>query len=466
MWGEIAMLSGIRKLHFIGIGGVGMSALAHILLDKGWSVSGSDLHDTPLTRELAAAGAEIYTEHRAENVIDKAVDAIVVSTAIRPDNPEVMAAEKLGIKKLHRSDINALLLNAARGIAVAGAHGKTTTTSMLGVVLTAAGVDPTVIVGGVVRDFGSNARLGKSDVLVTEADESDGSFLKLRPHIAVVTNVEDDHLDYYGTVEKIQAAFKKFMETVDEKAGRVVVCYDNEVAKMIAGQVSRTVVSYGINDGDYRASDIVTEANQTTFTVSYKGEVLGKAKLLIPGLHNVRNALATIAVARELGVTFEKAAAGLMEFHGAKRRFETKGKVNGIWIVDDYAHHPTEIASTISAAKQTKPGRLIVAFQPHRYSRTQLLAKEFGVAFRGADILLLNGIYSAGEDPIEGVSGRTIYDSVLAQTDMKPIYVEDRAEVAGELAKLVQPGDLVLTMGAGDIVNSGEELLGMLEAEK
>lgn len=460
------MLSGMKKLHFIGIGGVGMSALAHILLERGWRVSGSDLHDTPITRQLAAAGAEICTGHKAENVIDKSVDAIVVSTAIRPDNPEVLAAEKLGIRKLHRSDINAFLLNSAKGIAVAGAHGKTTTTSMLGVALTAAGVDPTVIVGGVVRDFGSNARLGKSDVLVTEADESDGSFLKLRPHIAVVTNVEDDHLDYYGTVEKIQAAFKEFMETVDEKTGSVVVCFDNEAARKIAGQVSRSVISYGIENGDYRANNISTEANETTFIVSYKGETLGQAKLLIPGLHNVRNALATIAVARALGVSFEAAAAGLMNFHGAKRRFETKGRVKGVWIVDDYAHHPTEIASTIAAARQTKPGRLVVAFQPHRYSRTQLLAQEFGDAFKGADVLLLTGIYSAGEDPIEGVTGRTIYDAVVAQTGREPVYVEERADVAAKLAEIVKPGDLVMTMGAGDIVKSGEELLKLLEAEK
>lgn len=460
------MLSGIKKLHFIGIGGVGMSALAHILLERGWTVSGSDLHETPITRQLAEAGAEIYAGHKAENVIDKSVDAIVVSTAIRPDNPEVLAAERLGIRKLHRSDINAFLLNSAKGIAVAGAHGKTTTTSMLGVALTAAGLDPTVIVGGVVRDFGSNARLGKSGLLVTEADESDGSFLKLRPHIAVVTNVEDDHLDYYGTVERIRAAFKEFMATVDEKAGSVVVCFDNEDARAIAGQVRRNIISYGIENGDYRASNIITEANETAFTVSYKGETLGEAKLLIPGLHNVRNALAAIAAARALGVSFESAAAGLMNFHGAKRRFETKGKVNGVWIVDDYAHHPTEIASTIAAARQTKPGRLIVAFQPHRYSRTQLLAQEFGAAFRGADILVLSGIYSAGEEPIEGVSGRTIYDSVVARTGMKPVYVERRADVAGKLAEMARPGDLVMTMGAGDIVNSGEELLNLLEAGK
>lgn len=460
------MLSGIKKLHFIGIGGVGMSALAHILLERGWAVSGSDLNETPITGQLAEAGAEIYIGHKAENVIDRSVDAIVVSTAIRPDNPEVLAAEKLGIRKLHRSDINAFLLNSARGIAVAGAHGKTTTTSMLGVALTVAGFDPTVIVGGVVRDFGSNARLGKSGVLVTEADESDGSFLKLRPHIVVVTNVEDDHLDYYGTVERIQAAFKEFMETVDEKNGSVVVCFDNEAARTIAGQVRRNIISYGIENGDYRAKNIITEAHETTFTVSYKGETLGEVKLLIPGLHNVRNALAAIAVTRALGGSFESAAAGLRNFHGAKRRFETKGKVNGIRIVDDYAHHPTEIASAIAAARQTKPGRLIVAFQPHRYSRTKLLAKEFGTAFQGADILLLSGVYSAGEDPIEGISGWTIYDSVVAQTGMKPVYVERRADVAGKLAKIVRPGDLVMTMGAGDIVNSGEELLNLLEAGK
>ena len=429
------MLKDIHKIHFVGIGGAGMSALAKILVEKGYAVSGSDLHGSEIVEKLKKLGAVIYQGQAAEHV--KGVDAIVVSTAIRDNNPEVVAAKKLGIQKLHRSDINAALLNAAKGIAVAGAHGKTTTTSMLGVALDHAGISPTIIIGGEVDYLDSNARLGQGEYLVSEADESDGSFLKLRPHIAVVTNVENDHMDHYGTMDNIR-----------------------NIAKL----VDRKYISYGIDaPADYQAAHIETNGAGISFDVMHGTENLGRVALNIPGRHNVLNAMATIVTGLSIGVSLEKLAAGLACFHGAKRRFQTKYKENGIWIVDDYAHHPTEIATTLKAAKQTKPKRLICAFQPHRYTRTQLLHKEYGSCFKDADLLVLTEVYSAGEDPIAGVSGETVLAEVRKQTGQEVVYIADRSKMAAYLQQTAREGDLIMTMGAGDIYKTGEELAAMLK---
>ena len=452
------MLKGITKVHFIGIGGAGMSALARILIDKGYTVSGSDMKESPIVEQLRAKGAVIFKGHSAENV--NGVEAIVVSTAIPETNPEVVAAKEKGIKRLHRSDVNAFLLNGAKGIAVAGAHGKTTTTSMTGVVLDSAGVSPTIIIGGEVDYLGGNARLGKGEYLVSEADESDGSFLKLKPHIAVVTNVEDDHMDHYGSMDNIRKAFKEFIENIDQETGCAVLCFDNENIRNIAAAVDRHIISYAIDhEADYNAVEIRPQGSGISFGVTYRGELLGRIALNIPGRHNVLNALAVVAVSRLVGVDFEKIVAGFTLFNGAKRRFETKGRKNGVWVVDDYAHHPTEIASTLVAARQTAPKRLICAFQPHRFTRTQLLAKEFGSCFKEADLLLLTDVYSAGEAPITGVDGHLIEKEVLAATGCQAIYVEKRENIAKELAKIVKDGDLVITMGAGDIYLTGPELL-------
>lgn len=451
------MLENIRKLHFVGIGGVGMSAIAEVMLDKGYEISGSDLSESEVVQKLRAKGAVIYKGHAAANVEGK--DAIVLSSAIHQDNPELVQAKKLGLKIFHRSDILAFLLNAAKGIAVAGAHGKTTTSSMISVVLEHAGVDPTILIGGFVDYLNGNAKLGKSDYLVAEADESDGSFLKFYPHIAVVTNIEDDHMDHYGSMENIIKAFIQFVQNLDKENGLAILCFDNENIRNIAPQLDRRYISYALeHEADYTAADIVADGPQTTFTVVYKGEKLGAVTLNIPGRHNVLNALATIAVCHKLGLSIEAIAAGFAVFMGTKRRFQTKFRNDDVWIVDDYAHHPTEIQTTIKAARQTNPKRLVVAFQPHRYTRTQLLRKEFGSCFKGADVLILTDIYAASEEPIPGISGRTIVDEVKAQTGVDAVYIEKLADIAPWLEQNRRKGDLIITMGAGNIYTVGETL--------
>lgn len=457
------MLKDIRKIHFVGIGGAGMSALAHILLEKGYEVTGSDLGVSPLIEQLKGLGAEIHQGHRAENV--HGAEAIVVSTAIPETNPEIAEAARLGLRRFHRSDINAALLNAAKGIAVAGAHGKTTTTSMLGVALDHAGISPTIIIGGEVDVLGGNAKLGKGEYLVSEADESDGSFLKLLPQIAVVTNIEDDHLDHYGTLENIRKAFREFLGKI-KPGGHAVLCFDNENVREIAKTLDGKFISYAIDcEADYRAGDIEMHGAGVDFSVLHEGKDLGRVRLNLPGRHNVLDALATVVTGLSIGLTVEQMAEGLALFHGAKRRFQTKGRVQDVWVVDDYAHHPTEVATTLLAARQTKPRRLICAFQPHRYSRTKLLANEFGGAFREADALILTDIYAAGEAPIKGISGRTILDAVRQSTGQDATYIPERAAIAAHLAAIAQPGDLIITMGAGDIWKTGEELVALLEGK-
>ena len=456
-------LKGIHNIHFVGIGGAGMSPLAKILLLLGYKVSGSDQGSSPIIEELVRLGARVWTDgQHAENV--RGADAIVVSSAIPYDNPEVIAAWDLRIPKLHRSDINAALVNEYDGIAVAGSHGKTTTTSMIGVTLDRVGVSPTIIVGGEVPDLGTNAKLGTGRYLVSEADESDGSFLKLRPHIAVVTNVEDDHMDHYGTMEKIIEAFHTFVDQVDED-GTAILCFENEILRQIARKTKRKIISYAIDaEADYRAADIETHGSIISFTVFERGVEMGRISLNIPGRHNVLNALACIAVARLADVAFAQIQDALAGFHGAKRRFQTKGKERGVWVVDDYAHHPTEIAVTLAAARQTNPGRLVCVFQPHRYSRTQLLRAEFGTCFAAADLLLLTDVYAAGEAPIPGISGETLMEEVAKQTGQDAVYLPERADLERYLAQHVRVGDLVITMGAGNILEVGEALVAQLKA--
>ena len=455
-----------KNFHFIGIGGAGMSALAKILIESGYEISGSDCAASSNTEMLKKLGAKIFIGHDANNISND-IEAIVYSSAIPQDNPELVKAAELKIPKLHRSDINAMLVNSKKGIAVAGSHGKTTTTSMIGFVLHCAGVDPSFVIGGESADLGTSAILGKSDYLVSEADESDGSFIKLKPAIAVVTNIEDDHLDHYGTVEKIRAAFKIFLENITE-GGVAVLCFDNENLREIAGEIQRKVISYGIdNAADFTAKNIYSGVNGVSFD-TFKGEkLLGRVQLAIHGRHNVLNALAAIATAAEVGVEFSKIVDALGKFHGAKRRFQTKGNIKSIWIVDDYAHHPTEIAATLKAARETNPRRVICVFQPHRYTRTKLLLKEFGTAFKDADLLVLTDIYSAGEEKIAGVDGESILKEVLANSKEKEIsYIPEREKIAEYLLDNVVTGDLVITMGAGDIYKTGEEFIELLKQQR
>lgn len=452
------MLQDINRIHFIGIGGAGMSAIAKVLLAQGFTVTGSDISQSAAVARLSELGAKIFLGHDTGNI--DGAQAVVVSTAIAGGNPEISAARSKGLPVFHRSDIVAELMRQRRGIAVAGAHGKTTTTSMIAVMLERAGLDPTIIIGGDIDYLNGNAKLGHGEFLVAEADESDGSFRKLMPRIAVVTNIENDHLDYYGTMENIRRAFVDFLGNLTADEGVAVLCFDNAEVRDVAAGLGRRVVSYAIDaDADYQARGIAIRGTTTVYQVFRKGELLGSVEISVPGRHNVANSLAAVAVGLECGLSFEAIAEGLAAFHGVKRRFQTKGRVDGVWVVDDYAHHPTEIATTLKAARDTKPRRLVCVFQPHRYTRTKFLQAEFGGSFAQADLLVLTDIYSAGEPPIPGISGETIKDEVDRQTGQAVTYIPDKANVARYLAQIVEPGDLVMTMGAGNIYQAGEELV-------
>lgn len=453
------MLENIRKIHFVGIGGAGMSAIAKILLEMKYEVTGSDLNQSETVNKLVQLGAQVFTGHSSENLsVD--VDAVVISTAIPESNPEVQAAKERGIKIYHRSDIVAALMDKRQGIAVAGAHGKTTTTSMIAVMLEKADLHPTVIIGGEVESFGGNAKLGQGKYLVAEADESDGSFLKLAPSIAVVTNIENDHMDFYGTMDNILRTFNEFLHKLSKEDGIAVLCFDNDHIRNIAAKLDRKVISYALGqDADYTAQNVRTQGAVIMYDAYYQQEKLGVIKLNVPGRHNVANSLAAVAVGMHIGMRFEQIATGLAAFYGAKRRFQTKGRVNGVWVVDDYAHHPTEITTTLLAARQTEPKRLICVFQPHRYTRTKFLRHEFGTAFTPADVLILTDIYAAGEQPIPDIDGEIIKTEVEQQTQKQVTYIADKSNIARYLAEFVEPGDLVMTMGAGNIYLTGEELV-------
>lgn len=455
-------LDKIKNIHFIGIGGAGMSALSYVMIKRGYQVSGSDAKPGYMATNLAKEGALVFIGHSACQI--ERAEVVVVSTAIHPDNPELVEAKKRQVPVIHRSDVLAYLMNKHKGVAVAGAHGKTTTSSMLSCITCEGGLDPTIVVGGIVNNLGSNAVNGKSDYVVAEADESDGSFLKFHPYLAVITNIENDHLDHYGSEENIQAAFAKFVEQIKED-GKAILCYDNAKVRALGEKTGKTVISYGIDskDADYRAENIEYGKNGTTYDILYKNEVIGKGQLIVPGRHNVLNSLGAIAAARELGIPLESILASLAHFSGAKRRFETKGKVGGVWVVDDYAHHPTEIAVTLKAARQTQPERLVCVFQPHRYTRTQLLLDQFAVAFKDCDELIITDIYAASEDPIPGVSGEMLAHKIAKTTGQKVRYISGQDKIEETLEREVRPGDLVITMGAGDIYRLGEQLVQALE---
>ena len=395
--------------------------------------------------------------HAAANLCD--VGAVVLSSAIRPDNPELVEARRRGLPVFHRADVLAGLLNRCDGIAVAGSHGKTTTTSMIAFLLEKAGLDPNVLIGGDLDAIGGNAKVGKSRCLVAEADESDGSFLKFTPQIAVVTNIENDHLDHYGNETEIRKAFVQFLNQV-KPGGFAVLGMDSPALQMVAGEVRTPYITYALDgEADYTARNIVTYGTETSFEVWHRDELLGKVSIGVPGRHNVMNCLACIAVGIHMGISFERAAAIMPEFGGAKRRFQTKGKENGIWVVDDYGHHPTEILTTLQGAKAATSGRIVCVFQPHRYSRTQLLAREFGPAFAPADVLVLTDIYSAGEEPIDGISGETILREVQRQTGQPVYYCPDANKLEDCIFPLLRSGDLLITMGAGTIYQTGERIV-------
>jgi len=451
-----------QHIHFVGIGGIGMSGIAELLLNLGYTVSGSDLRDTAITRRLAGLGGKVHTGHQGEWIAG--ADVVVISSAVRENNPEVQAARTAHIPVIPRAEMLAELMRLKKyGIAVAGSHGKTTTTSMVGWLLAEAGLDPTVVIGGKVNSLGTNAKLGEGEFLVAEADESDGSFLKLSPVLEVVTNIDLEHLDHYHDIEEIKAAFLAFIEKLPFY-GAAVVCLDDAHVASVLAQIRKRVITYGLtSQADVHARAVVPQGLTSTFELCRNTEVLGEITLNIPGQHNVYNALAAISVALELEIPFAVIRAALKTFSGVQRRLQIKGEVEGVMVIDDYGHHPTEIRATLAAMRSAWPRRrLIVMFQPHRYSRTAGLFKEFGTAFHEADVLLLTEIYAASETPLEGISGSALLQEIKLHGQKNAHFIAEVESLASTVRALVQPDDIVLTLGAGNIYQAGEELLRIL----
>ena len=442
----------VRRVHFVGIGGVGMSGIAEVLVNLGYRVSGSDLKPSELTRRLAAAGARVFYGHRPANAAGAQV--VVTSSAVLPDNPEVVFARSRGIPIIPRAEMLAELARLKRTVTVSGSHGKTTTTSMVALALRAAGADPTMIIGGQLKNIRSNARLGLGDYLVAEADESDGSFVRLSPLVAVVTNIDNDHLDHYGTVENLKAAFLEHLGRLPFY-GAAVVCADDAAVREVVSKLDRPVLRYGIRAGaDWQARNLRLSADGSAFDLFYRGRRQAKATLRVAGRHNVLNALAAVAAGSFLGFRLGRLLEGLAAYRGVGRRLEKLGEARGIRFIDDYGHHPTEIRATLAALALGKPRRLIAIFQPHRFTRTKLLHRDFGPAFRGADRVFVTDIYPAGEKPIAGVGSKLVLRS-LAKAGVPAEPFRGALDIAREL----KAGDVVLTVGAGDVWKIGSDLL-------
>ena len=452
-----------QHLHFVGIGGIGMSGIAEVLLNLGYRISGSDLKKSPITDRLAALGAEIFEGHSAENVGD--ATAVVITSAVDATNPEVAAAVKRNVPVIPRGELLAELMRLKFGIAVGGSHGKTSTTSMTATVLAHAGKDPTVVVGGRVATLGgSNARVGTSDLLVVESDESDGSFLKLAPILAVVTNIDREHLDHYGTFEGVLNAFVEFVNKVPFY-GAAILCIDNEHVQSILPRVRRRMLTYGAStQADLVVSRIVSGGAASDFDLRLNGNSLGTFHIPTPGRHNVLNATAAVAVGLELELSTEEIRQGLAQYRGVDRRFQAKGQAAGVVVVDDYGHHPTEIRATLEAARLGGYGRILALFQPHRYSRTQSLMDEFAKSFHQADAVWVTDIYAASEPPIDGVTAEVLVRRMTSHGHRAAHYAGSIPNaVAGAVAE-AKSGDLVLTLGAGSITQAGDQILKALEA--
>jgi UDP-N-acetylmuramate--alanine ligase len=458
------MFAKIQRIHFVGIGGIGMSGIAEVLLNLGYKVSGSDLKTSAVTQRLATLGATAFEGHRAENIAG--VEVVVTSSAIAHDNPEVTEARKLHIPVIQRAEMLSELMRLKYGIAIAGMHGKTTTTSMVAAVLAAGGLDPTVVVGGRVDAMGSNARLGKSQYLVAEADESDRSFLKLSPILSVVTNIDREHMDCYRNMRDVKRTFLDFMDRVPFY-GMIVACNDDPMLRKLLPEVQRRTVTYGTK----RGSDFLIKSEETKregaadsrphsrFHVSYQKKDLGEFTLYVPGVHNVLNATAAIAVGIGLDVSVDAIRAALDQFRGVDRRFQLRGTAAGISVIDDYGHHPTEIKATLAAARQCGFRKIHVIFQPHRYTRTRDLMEEFAAAFGDADSLFVLDIYAASEKPIEGISAEVLAQRIRGKSGKSVEYVGSVADAIGAATKVAQDGDMILTLGAGSVSQLGPMIL-------
>jgi UDP-N-acetylmuramate--alanine ligase len=464
------MFAKIQRIHFVGIGGIGMSGIAEVLLNLGYKVSGSDLKNSAVTQRLASLGADVFEGHRSENIAG--ADVVVASSAIVPDNPEISEAHVRHIPVIQRAEMLAELMRLKYGIAVAGMHGKTTTTSMVAAVLAGGGLDPTVVVGGRVDALGSNARLGKSQYLVAEADESDRSFLKLSPILAVVTNIDREHMDCYRNMRNVKRAFLDFMDRVPFY-GMVVVCNDDPLLRRMLPQIQRRAVTYGTrrgsnfhikpgksvrDPGDYRPISL--------FEVTFKQKPLGEFRLHVPGLHNILNATAAIAVGVGLDINIDQIRTALENFRGVDRRFQMRGAAAGVTVIDDYGHHPTEVRATLAAARQCGFRKIHVVFQPHRYTRTQLLMDEFAQAFHDADTLFILDIYAASEPPIEGITGEALAQHIQEAGEHEARYAPSFAAAAEAVVAAAHEGDMILTLGAGSVSQLGPMILEKLQARQ
>ncbi|MDH3628395.1 MAG: UDP-N-acetylmuramate--L-alanine ligase [Acidobacteriota bacterium] len=446
-----------QRIHFVGIGGSGMSGIAEVVANLGYPVSGSDLATNPSTRRLKKLGADVHRGHQSRYVQD--ADVVVISSAVKEDNPEVVEARRLAIPVIPRAEMLAELMRLKYGVAVAGSHGKTSTTAMVAEVLDAGDLDPTVVIGGRVGKLRSGAKLGQGDVMVAEADESDGSFLKMKPTIAVVTNIDREHLDHYSGLAEIQDSFVTFLSRVPFY-GAAVVCLDDPNVRAILPRVDRKVITYGLtSDADVVATDVEIEGFKTRFTVIADGETLGRITLKTPGRHAVLNSLASIAVGLEFDLEFKAIANALRGFRGVDRRMQFRGEIDGARVVDDYGHHPTEIEVTLAAIRDGFGARTIAVFQPHRFSRTAALLEEFGRAFFLADHVIVTDIYAAGEAPIDGIDGKRVADEIRRQGHESVQHIPDHETVVRDLRKRLQDGDVIVTLGAGDVWKIGDTLV-------
>ena len=445
-------------IHFVGIGGIGMSGIAELLLNLGYKVSGSDMKKSDITDRLEHLGGTIFKAHAAEQI--EGADVVVVSSAIDPDNPEVQAAAQSSIPVIPRAEMLAELMRLKYSIAVAGAHGKTSTTSIVASVLAEGGLDPTVVIGGKLKSIGSNAVLGQGDFIVAEADESDGSFLKFSPTIAVVTNIDNEHLDFYEDLDAIKAVFTNFLDRIPFY-GLAVLCLDNEPIQDLIPRLKKRYTTYGMSSqADFHIRDVDFGNQKSGFNIYHRGEKLGHINLNLPGIHNVYNATASIAVGVELNITFDQIKSALETVEGVQRRLEIKGETNGVIVIDDYGHHPTEIKITLKAVEENWPDRRkVVVFQPHRYSRTRALFDEFTRAFYQSDVLVVMPIYAASEKKIEGVNAQNLCEEIQAHGHKEVIYVDGFKAAQSLLKQTLQPQDVLLTLGAGDVWKVGMEVL-------
>ncbi len=450
-------------IHFVGIGGIGMSGIAELLLNLDYRVSGSDLSSTPITRRLTSLGGTIYEGHRAEQV--EGADVVVTSSAIVKDNCEVTAARKLAVPVIPRAEMLAELMRLKYSVAISGAHGKTSTTSIVASLLGRAGLDPTIVNGGILKGIGTNAVLGKGDYIVAEADESDGSFLKFSPTLAVVTNIDLEHLDFYKNLDDIKDVFLSFLDRIPFY-GLAILCLDNEHVQDILPRIKKRYTTYGITaQADLQAKNIIFDGPRSTYTAYHHGERLGEISLSLPGIHNVYNSLAGIAVGIELSIPFDVIKSALETLQGVQRRLEVKGEVDGIRVMDDYGHHPTEIKTTLTAMKESWPDRrVVVAFQPHRYTRTEALFDDFSRSFYHSDVLVVLPIYAASEQKIEGVDSGKLAEAVSAHGHKDVLFLENFEDCVDHFKNTLREGDILVTLGAGDVWKLGEQVLSALEA--